>query len=241
MASKKITQLPPAALVNDTSLFAVVTAGITEKVALSQLPRGITSVENLGGGTSLGLVTNAILKLKTLVPGVGLNFTTTSNTVTLNTLLNITSIGAGSSLISSFSNPNLSLKSITGSNGINITNGTTAINVSLAINNSVDSVIGLIEIPAIKIYKLDTYINRNCTINNLFLSTLGGTATLRLITLNSTNIPIITSNTFTANSTRSQNIINSFTCLVGQQLALEILTNTNCSDLSFTIDLTYTT
>lgn len=240
MASKKITQLPPAPLVNSTSLFAVVTEGVTEKVALSQLPTGITSVDNLGGGSTIGAVLGSQLQLKTLVPGIGLSFTTTTNTITINTILSINSIGAGLSLINSFSNPNLSLKSITGSNGITVTDNTTSINIASSINNSVDSIIGLIEIPGIKTYKLDTYINRNNTINKLFLQTSGGTATVRLITLDNTNVPITTSNTFTANITRSENIINSFTCLVGQQLVLEVLTNTNCLDLSFTIDLSYT-
>lgn len=50
MASKKISQLPAATTVTNASLLLVVTNGVTEKVAISQLPTGITSVNNLGGG-----------------------------------------------------------------------------------------------------------------------------------------------------------------------------------------------
>lgn len=83
MASKTISQLPPASSVSGNSLLAIVNNGVTEKVTVSQLPLGITSVNNLGNGASLGFVSQNELKLKTLIAGTGLSFTTSFNSVTI--------------------------------------------------------------------------------------------------------------------------------------------------------------
>jgi hypothetical protein len=64
MASSKISNLPPAASVTNASLIAVVNNGVTEKATVSQLPLGITTVNNLGGGTSLGAINGSELQLK---------------------------------------------------------------------------------------------------------------------------------------------------------------------------------
>ena len=77
MASKRISQLPPALSVSGNSLLAIVNNNVTEKVTISQLPLGITSVNNLGDGASLGFVSQNELRLKTLVAGTGLSLTGT--------------------------------------------------------------------------------------------------------------------------------------------------------------------
>jgi hypothetical protein len=239
MQSKKITQLPTASIINSDSLLAIVTNGVTEKATVSQLPLGITSVNNLGAGVALGTIVTTALNLKTIVPGVGIAFTNTTNTLTISNALNVSNVGSGTPLINSFTNPNLALKSITSSNGITVTDNTTSINISSSINNALDSIIGLIEVAIIKRYKLETFINKAYTVNKIFLLTASGSATVRVISQSSLSVDVMTSNTFTANNTRSENIINSFTTSVGQQLVLEIVTNNVATELSFAIDLTY--
>lgn len=239
MASKKISQLPAASIVTNSSLLPIVTNGVTEKVTISQLPSGITSINNLGGGTPLGTIQDTELQLKTIIPGTGLSFTTTSNTITINSTLNITSVGSGTSIINTFSNPNLALKSITGSAGISVTNNTTSINIANTVDTILDSIIGLIEIPTIKSYKLDPYVNKAFTVNKLYLVTNSGTATVRLKTQNASNVDVLSTITYNASSTRNENIVTGLSVAVGQQLILEIVTTNICLDLSFTIDLTY--
>lgn len=239
MASLKISNLPAASSVTGASLIAVVNNNTTQKATISQLPLGISSVNNLGGGTTLGAISGSELQLKTLIAGTGLSFTTTSNTITLATTLGVTSVGVGTSLINSYTNPNLALKSITGSSGITVTNNTTSINISNTIDTTKDSIIGSIEVPIIKEYVLETYINKPYTINNLYLLTSSGTATVRLKSKNSSNTIVTTGSTFTANTTRSTNIVTSFTCSLTQQLVLEVITTSSALDLSFTVDLTY--
>ncbi len=239
MASKKISQLPVATTVTNASLLPVVTNGITEKVTISQLPTGVTTVNNLGGGTPLGTVVGAELQLKTIIPGTGLSFTTTSNTITINSNLNVTNVGPGISIINTFSNPNLALKSITGSNGINITNNTTSINIANSVDTTTDSIIGLIEIPSVKLYKLDPYINKAFTINKLYTISSSGTATVRLKIQNASNVDVTTTSSFSVGTSRSENIVTGLTTSIGQQLLLEVVSTNTCLDLSFTIDLTY--
>ena len=94
--------------------------------------------------------------------------------------------------------------------------------------------------PIIKEYVLEPYINKAYTVNNLYLLTSSGVATVRLKSKDATNTLLLTGSTFTANTTRSTNIVTSFTCSIGHQLVLEVVTTTSSLDLSFTIDLTYT-
>lgn len=194
----------------------------------------------MAGGTTLGAVQGVELQLKTIIPGTGLSFTTTSNTITINSNLNATSVGSGVSIINTFSNPNIAFKSITGSNGIAITNNTTSINIANSINTALDSIIGLIELPQQKQYKLDPYVNKGFTINNLYLIATSGTAVVRLKVQDPANIDIANTSNFNVTNTRTQNIINGITLTVGQQLILEVITVNTCLDLSFTIDLNYT-
>lgn len=240
MASLKISNLPAASSVTNASLIAVVNGSVTQKATISQLPLGINSVNNLGGGTTLGAISSSELQLKTLIAGTGLAFTTTSNTITFATTLGVTSVGSGTSLINSYTNPNLALKSITGSNGITVTNNTTSVNISNTIDTTKDSIIGSIEVPIIKEYVLEPYINKAYTVNNLYLLTSSGVATVRLKTKDATNTVLLTGSTFTANTTRSTNIVTSFACSMGHQLVLEVITTTSSLDLSFAVDLTYT-
>ena len=239
MASSKISNLPAAASVTNASLIAVVNTGITQKATISQLPLGITTVNNLGGGTTLGAITGSELQLKTLIAGTGLAFTTTSNTITITTTLGITNVGSGINIINSYTNPNLTLKSITGSSGITITDNTTSINISNTIDTTKDSIIGSIEVPTVKEYILEPYINKAYTINNLYLLTSSGSATVRLKSKDASNTILTTGSTFTANTTRSTNIISGFTTAIGQQLAFEVVTTSSSLDLSFTVDITY--
>lgn len=239
MASSKISNLPPAASITNTSLIAVVNNGVTEKGTISQLPLGITTVNNLGGGTPLGVISGNELQLKTLIAGTGLSFTTTSNTITLATILGITSVGTGTSFINSYNNPNLTLKSITASNGITVTDNTTSINISNTVDTTKDSIIGSIEVPTVKEYILEPYINKAYSVNNLYLLTSSGSATVRVKSKDSNNTTLITGATFTANTNRSTNIVTGFTTAIAQQLIFEVITTSSAIDLSFTVDLTY--
>jgi hypothetical protein len=94
-------------------------------------------------------------------------------------------------------------------------------------------------VPTVKEYILEPYINKGYTINNLYLLTSSGSATVRIKSKDSNNTTLITGATFTANTNRSTNIVTNFTTAIGQQLIFEVITTSSALDLSFTIDLTY--
>lgn len=241
MASKKISQLPSASSVTNASLLAVVntTSGVTEKATISQLPIGITAVTNLGGGSTLGSITGDELRLKTLIPGVATTFTVNGDTITINNNLNVSNVGTGISLVNSFANPNLALKTITGSSGITITDNTTSINISSSVNSSLDSIIGSIEIPTVKLYTLENYITKAYSISRIYLNNASGSATVRLVKQDALGVTVANSPTYNVTTTRSSNIISSFTTTVGEQLVLEVLTTSTSLNLSFTIEINY--
>lgn len=241
MASKKISQLPPASIIDGTSLLALVntTSGITERATVSQLPSGIISVNNLGGGATLGTITGSQLALKTLIPGTALTFTVTANTITINNNLSMTSLGTGVPILNSFTNPNAAFKSIIAGNGIRVTDNTTSITISSSINSALDSIIGAIEIPTVKVYTLENYINKPYTVSNIYLTNSEGTATVRLKKQDATGSDIGSTSTFNVSNVRSNNIVTSFTTAVGNQLVLEVLTTNSSANLSFTIEITY--
>jgi len=241
MASKKISQLPPASSVTNASLLAVVNtvSGVTEKATVDQLLIGITTVTNLGGGSTIGSITGAELRLKTLLPGTATTFTVNSDTITINNNLNITNVGSGVSLLNSFANPNVALKTITGSSGIVVTDNTTSINISSSVNSSLDSIIGSIEIPTVKVYVLENYITKAYNITKLYLNNTSGSATVRLVKQDALGATLANSTTFNVSTTRSTNIISSFSTVVGEQLVLEVLSTSSSLNLNFTIEITY--
>ena len=207
MASKRISQLPPALSVSGNSLLAIVNNNVTEKVTISQLPLGITSVNNLGDGASLGFVSQNELRLKTLVAGTGLSFTTSFNSITLNTVFNVNNVGSGTSLINTFTNPNLVLKSITGSGNITITDNTTSINIASTPLTTSNTGSGT------------SFIN-SFTNNNLAIKSITGSGSVT-VTDNTTSIDI-TSVPVTSSTTGSgTSFINSFT---NSNLALKSIT-----------------
>lgn len=179
------------------------------------------------------------MQLKTLIPGTALTFTVNSNTITINSNLNINSVGSGTSLINSFANPNVALKSITAGSGITITDNTTSISISSSINSALDSIIGSIEIPTVKIYTLENYINKPYTVNKVYLNNTSGSATIKIKKLDSNSVELLATSTLSVTTTRTTNIITGFSTAIGNQLVLEVLTTSTSLNLSFTIEITY--
>jgi hypothetical protein len=202
--------LPPASSVSGNSLLAIVNNNVTEKVTISQLPLGITSVNNLGDGASLGFVSQNELRLKTLVAGIGLSFTTSFNNVTLNTVFNVNNVGSGTSLINTFTNPNLALKSITGSGNITITDNTTSINIASTPLTTSNTGSGT------------SFIN-SFTNNNLALKSITGSNNIT-VTDNTTSINIASTPVTASSSGSGTSLIDSFT---NSNLALKSITGSN--------------
>lgn len=236
MSSKKISQLPAASSLNNTSLIPVVNNGVTEKAAISQLPTGITTINNLGGGNELGSISGTQLSLKTIVPGTGITISTTTNTLTINNTATVSSVGSGVSIVSAFTAPDLSLKSLTASNGIALTNNGTSIDIRSTVDVSKDSIYGLIEQPQLKEYKLISYVAKAFVINNVYLQSKTGSCTVQLILKNYWSIT--SSAVITVNTTNSATSLN-IACPLQSQLILQILSTLNSTDLAFTVNMTY--
>jgi hypothetical protein len=238
MSSKKISQLPAASSLNNTSLIPVVNNGVTEKAAISQLPTEITTINNLGGGNELGSISGTQLSLKTIVPGTGITISTTTNTLTINNTATVSSVGSGVSIVSAFTAPDLSLKSLTASNGIALTNNGTSIDIRSTVDVSKDSIYGLIEQPQLKEYKLISYVAKAFVINNVYLQSKTGSCTVQLILKDNLDASITSSAVITVNTTNSATFLN-IACPLQSQLILQILSTSNSTDLAFTVNMTY--